>query len=85
MDVGTILAVGRVLSALQIPFVTPGFEPLSRFPATRSTSWPAVFFLVVPDRARLSRLCRWWPRPCSRRVPAGLLLLSLFHPKLAEV
>ena len=27
--------------------------------------------LDVPHLARLSRLCRDWPRPCSRRLAAG--------------
>ena len=41
-------------------------------------------FLAVPDRVRLSRLCRWWPRPCSRRIPAGLADFA-FLPKICGV
>ena len=36
-------------------------------------------FLVVPDRARLSRLCRARRRPYSRRVPAGRAVLMFLR------
>ena len=39
--------------------------------------------LVVTNLARLSRLCRGWPRPCSRRLPArradSLFSQNIFH------
>ena len=31
---------------------------------------PSFGLLVLPHLARLSRRCRGWPRPCSRRLPA---------------
>ena len=50
----------------------------------RSASRCAVF-LVAPDRARLSRLCRWWPRSCSRCVPAGSSVFAFLHEIAASL
>ena len=42
-------------------------------------------FLVAPDRARLSRLCRWWPRSCSGCVRAGSSVFAFLHEIAASL
>ena len=60
-------------------FFRPGFEPFSKFP--RDEAHLSIrCFLVVPDRVRLSQLCREWPCPCSSRGPAGLAVFA-FLPR----
>lgn len=44
--------------------------------------------VCVPHLARLSQLCRRWPRPCSRRVPAkrgvlAFIFVSISHKCLS--
>ena len=45
------------------------FSPVNTLARDEVHDW-VWFLLNVPHLARLSRLCRGWPRPCWRRLPA---------------
>ena len=57
------------------------FEPYVNNVARDEVHHSVCCLLVVPHLARLSRLCRGRPRPCSRRLPATGVVFAFFLSK----
>ena len=59
------------------------FRPVFEFPLD-DVHLSVRCFLVVPDRVRLSRPVRRWPRPWSRRVPAERAVFAFLQEASAS-
>lgn len=79
----TICRIMHVLLS-ELEFFFCRFRAVFKFP--RDEAHLSVrCFLVVPDRARLSRLCRRWSRQCSRCVPAGSAVFAILQKTTAAL